>query len=459
MSQTRVGFEGFPRPTLCLYKRRVLLCVLQDRAKALAGEHQAMMQSSAGPFVSRVFFDYMQSQVDVLAAHCEHEWLRPHIAVCRRVLVRHLCSDAPRIWHFWACQRAVLQSMHSMLELTDINAQADTLLSDSSQRRILRGNFRLLQSRWRLLQAWLRRCDKAAGSREGSDYQHIPWLQESTLMIQAYARHLEQGGAADPLSSVAQSAHLNVMRISERNGLVDGFTSDPALVQAQQALHAASRRARVLQAHAQAALDGMPALDEIDRRDDVCDDVLPHSEGGGYGWETDEYSDDGRSDDGDDSDSSLYHTSTDDSPSGSGSNSHSDEEDGDEANEQDEVREDDEDEEDDDEKEDEQMAGDSEAEIGEDDAASGEESEDDAEGDGMSEDRPADGRQEPASPPTRAHTHRYTTRSVQLHASVCALPKRRTQVCDYPEKRLTKRCASLCFVVQYRSRDGGTTAC
>ena len=84
-----------------------------------------MMLSSAGPFVSRLFFNYMQNQVDILAAHCEKVWLRPHIALCRRVLVRHLCSKTPRFWHFWACPRAVLQSMHSMLELSLLNAQAE----------------------------------------------------------------------------------------------------------------------------------------------------------------------------------------------------------------------------------------------------------------------------------------------------------------------------------------------
>ncbi len=247
-----------------------------------------MMQSSAGPFVSRLFFNYMQGQVDILAAHCEKVWLRLHIALCRRVLVRHLCSEIPRFWHFWALPRAVLQSMHSMLELSQLNEQAEATMS-KRQRAILKHNFQQLNFRWNIIHGWLRLCDRQVSFNGVGKFQSIPWLLQRVVEIDETKHRSQQEGSAELNKHAERSLRLEI-GLNVHSGLVDLFTSDPALLRAQLDLRNAARTALLLlTSHPDEAAAALPSFDEEPR---LLFDYDAYPEGVGYGIEVDLSSED-----------------------------------------------------------------------------------------------------------------------------------------------------------------------
>ncbi len=271
-----------------------------------------MMQSSAGPFVSRLFFNYMQSQVDILAARCEKVWLGPHVALCRRVLVRHLCSKTPRFWHFWACPRAVLQSMHSMLELSQLNAEAEEATA-KRQRAILRYNFRQRHSDWNRLQQWLCRCDRPVPSNDVERIQSILWLHQRIVKIQETQHRPQQEGSAAEPSNEAVTQLRSEVELRVHSGLVDLFASNPALLRAQQDLRTAARTALLLltscpddAAAALPSLDDEPWLRQYDYE--------TYPEGVDYGIESDlsEDGDSSQDSDSEDLSGSSYHSASSD---------------------------------------------------------------------------------------------------------------------------------------------------
>ena len=192
--------------------------------------------------------------------------------------------------------------MHGMLELSQLNTAAEGVTS-KRQRAVLWHNFRHLSNDWGLLQQWLRRCDQVLFEDRGR-FQSISWLRRRIAELQETQHSLDEG-SAEPSDEVVTQLQSE-LRLNVHSGLVDLFTSDPALFRAQMDFRTVVRTALE---HLTSSPDEAMAALPLDDEPLLDYDYHAYPEGRNYGVESDSSEDSNSSEHSDGEDQSKSSSS------------------------------------------------------------------------------------------------------------------------------------------------------